>query len=124
VLCLGGGLPVANAIVLCVGEDGHVALELSHDGGCTGGAREQGPKEPAHVEGIESCGSCIDIPLWGSLSGDNPFRVPAPVTARAAFLAAPIEHGPQAEPHALGLTELPFVLPSHLPALRAVVLLV
>ncbi len=58
--------------VLCIGTDGHVALEVSSNGRCT----DAHPSDPAHAELTitgtateeDHCGSCIDLAIFVPLN--------------------------------------------------------
>ena len=58
----------AHGVVLCIGDDGHVALEVVHQGHCqdTHGADEHGQEAvPKQLAGTDArcCPSCVDVPL-------------------------------------------------------------
>lgn len=67
--------PVLSALVLCLGQDGHLAIEYSVNGKC--GTSNGAPREAAlHASEHEShCGTCTDVSLKGST--EESFR-PAP----------------------------------------------
>lgn len=65
--------------VLCIGTDGHIALEISADGYCVG---EQGIEtefvEPVIVDFSDQedhCGSCIDLAIFVPLNTE-PYLIP------------------------------------------------
>ena len=70
--------------VLCIGTDGHVALEVSTDGRCTDGH----DFDPCHAEPIitaagskdNHCGSCIDLTIFVPLNTEL-YLVPANETS-------------------------------------------
>ena len=65
--------------VLCIGTDGHVALEVSTDGRCT----DAHAFDPEHTEPTitgaapeeDHCGSCIDLTIFVPLNTE-PYLVP------------------------------------------------
>jgi len=63
------GMGVAARTVLCIGTDGHVAIEFAEDGICTSFSGENadnsstGLAAQPTVPTNRHCGSCIDIPL-------------------------------------------------------------
>ena len=63
-------LPIgAVGSLLCIGEDGHVAIEYSLDGDCSDSFSHQQQSE----DGISDthCGACIDLPLSESTQISN-----------------------------------------------------
>jgi hypothetical protein len=94
----------AMGTVLCIGADGHIALEVAKNGRC---GNFSSPRE--HITQLplstEHCGGCIDVSLSASNSDDQQiFSMPsaspkldAPVLALLAFvlpvsLASPQRH--------------------------------
>jgi hypothetical protein len=73
----------AQGAVLCVGEDGHLAIEF----GCSGESCPA-PETPGMGTSTENCGSCVDTPLMSNLA-----RM-IPQTDRSILTVAP---GLQAE---------------------------
>jgi hypothetical protein len=63
-----------GVVVLCIGEDGHIAIETAGSGCCghTLSAISKGDAT-AFIEdsspASEDCGSCVDIPLSGGVAG-------------------------------------------------------
>ncbi len=69
-MCLVAILPVvlggAGGLVLCLGEDGHIAIEVAHGEPCDSHGGRGGEKRPAHAnEGAIGAllPSCFDIPI-------------------------------------------------------------
>jgi len=113
--------------VLCIGADGHIALEVAKNGRCGNlssvPSREHITPTPQNTD---HCGSCVDVSLSASHSDDQqifsaPSAAPqlgAPGLALAPLVSATCTASPQP----------PFVLPpasraNALIALRTVVLL-
>ena len=99
-------------VVLCRGEDGHVALEWSHAGECGPDAQN-----PGRVEIVDRghCGECIDTavsvsdPLSRSQRAASDVTPPAP--ARVVATAPPITAPkPTAEAHGQAPTPIAFAL--------------
>ena len=63
------GWPGLERFVLCISEDGRIAIEEAHEGFCGGkedGCCEGGshhPSDTGHGISRSSCGDCIDIPI-------------------------------------------------------------
>jgi len=53
-----------HGIVLCLGSDGHVSIELESTGCCD--EPLETPSAGENIEAMDSCGHCIDIPLFGN----------------------------------------------------------
>ena len=66
--------------VLCIGADGHVALEVSTDGRCTGAHAFDPEHTEPMIAGAASeenhCGSCIDLTIFVPLNIET-YLVPA-----------------------------------------------
>lgn len=95
--------PVAAMdIVLCIGADGHVAFEVTHNGRCGTAVMLQSATVRQHtavtLARADHCGPCVDIPV---LTGDtrqqplpvlsSPLQsaVPGPVLVTDAFPVSP-----------------------------------
>jgi len=54
-----------SGLVVCIGEDGHVELEVARNGQCSDSARSQ-----QAIERLEHCGPCLDLlwPCWSAVS--------------------------------------------------------
>jgi hypothetical protein len=89
----------ASAYVLCIGGDGHTAIELDHGGDCGRGEACPAPEDtPPHCGGSDEHGSpCTDI--------DHSFISAAPRDKAPVLIAAP------------GLAVPPLPLPSLRPTL-------
>lgn len=104
-------------LVLCFGEDGHVALEFSPTGRCATAAEAVG----------DHCGPCVDIPLLAGTSDHQLTLVEAP-SFREVIASIPQIHfvgaGPEADrwqPLWLSSNLLPDTI---LASLRTVVLVI
>lgn len=87
--------PVLSTLVLCLGQDGHLALEYSVNGRC--GTGDEAPHEAAlqASEHASHCGTCTDVSLIGSTEdsfrpasasdGHLPVGFPAPESLSAFF---------------------------------------
>ncbi len=129
VLCLVLALSSSEATVLCIGQDGHVAIEAS-DSGCCGHLSRACCPCDAHsllTAGSpaqdDDCGACLDIPI--SCGSADAFRAPsnAPLelSDSTAIALLPDVHGALLESH----LDLKFLTPlSDFPSLRSVVLLI
>lgn len=59
----------ANAMVLCVGDDGHIEIEANSDGSCTSDTDSHRVGSFGNQEFCDSqhdgghCGTCLDIPI-------------------------------------------------------------
>lgn len=78
------GWPGMERFVLCIGEDGHVAIEEAHNGLCGGkgegrcdGAHH--PNDQDHGFSRSSCGDCLDIPIMDAGS------MPLPSSTKILF---------------------------------------
>lgn len=64
--------------MLCLGSDGHVAIEAPGTRGCGSGSLEpaaavtESPLEEWTAGGVSHCGVCIDVPLVQSLAAGIP----------------------------------------------------
>jgi hypothetical protein len=73
-----GPLPT---MMLCIGADGHVEIEASHDGRCASflTATQQKPSDFLRTYQIlpiqDHCGQCLDLPIF-ILSTEGPYIVP------------------------------------------------
>lgn len=87
-----------SAYVLCIGADGHAAIERDHDGGCGREASCPAPAQTSpHCDGAAEHGApCTDIPP--SLSTATPRSKPALAAPAAAlvFVAPSAPHLPSA----------------------------
>lgn len=67
--------PAMQGMVLCIAEEGHVALEFPPLGGCSM-AEEQSDATPDSPErSVKQCGACTDVPLpvsQGDFLGTGP----------------------------------------------------
>lgn len=53
-------LAAPGSIVICIGADGHLALEIEHRGGCRNGAEaKEDPAAPAFLSSVDA--GCIDV---------------------------------------------------------------
>lgn len=92
-LCLGFVVPSAHGVVLCVDDDGDLALEVAVNGACAG-ARPQGesarPLDAARA-GLRagagsSCGGCRDVAL-----GVSHMVAPLPMDTDGRRLGRPVD---------------------------------
>jgi hypothetical protein len=91
-----GPLPT---MMLCIGADGHVEIEASHDGRCASflTATQQKPSDFLRTYQIlpiqDHCGQCLDLPIF-ILSTEGPYIVPiqknAPEFNALAIMPLPI----------------------------------
>jgi hypothetical protein len=96
-LALAAGSAGLSAGILCVGDDGHVAMELARAGRCADGevaaelpsARVASPRLTASLPGSD-CGPCTDVGVasGATLHSGRPTQAD-PETAPAAFAALP-----------------------------------
>jgi hypothetical protein len=94
----------AMGTVLCIGADGHIALEFAKNGRC-GNFSSVSPRE--HItqipQNIDHCGGCIDVSLSASNSVDQQIfsapsaspKLQAPVLALLAFVMSVSIESPQ-----------------------------
>jgi len=117
------GFGVTNSFILCIGEDGHVAVETAINDCCNQHpVISTQPANQSHTENVISsadhpsddnhCGSCIDVPLVTgefrfcpdtpkvpsiqkqiSVPADMAYAVPV-VSGSASFLSDPINKPP------------------------------
>lgn len=94
--------------VLCLGGDGHVAIELAHGADCVDsiGAARDGDAAAPRTASATHCGDCLDIALV-SPSASTPSRSDEPVTSPApdraplaVFLAFMLAQAPAPAPRA------------------------
>jgi hypothetical protein len=57
-----------SGMVLCIGADGHIALEMAHEGRCQDASDAPGHDHPGDlaltaVGGSDCCGDCVDLSL-------------------------------------------------------------
>ena len=63
----------SSAIVLCIGQDGHVEIEITASDCCTDDHSDETAKateNPGPSIKQNDCGSCVDIPISYGLSGN------------------------------------------------------
>ncbi len=129
VLCLVLSLSNSEAMVLCIGQNGHVAIEAS-DSGCCGHLSRACCPHDAHCllaagssTQDDDCGECLDIPI-SSGSADTfqaPNEVPPDLSGGVAADPLRIARGSLPESH----LDLTFLNPlSDFPSLRSTVLLI
>lgn len=70
-----GGMSLVGSFVLCVGSDGHAALELAFGGCCVDGDRGE---TEASTSLVDSCGGCADIGLDASSLTEGRHRLAPP----------------------------------------------
>jgi hypothetical protein len=86
-----GGNALAGSLVLCIGPDNHVALELAHASCCEGVVLPPSSAAGGFFgSGFEGCGPCQDLPIPSILacrraSGEG-YRNPSPQALTAAHL--------------------------------------
>lgn len=78
-----------HGAVLCIGEDGHIAIEAAGSDCCESlpaGRTEAGPAKAAFSSSKNKCGSCLDVPISPvmavAVKKPNPVN-PAPSTSTA-----------------------------------------
>lgn len=92
----------ATGLVLCLGSDGHRALELQHPGtSCpTLASDASGTAAISATPIAKTLATCLDLPAVGSVDGAllsaEPDRVPTPTLAILAPIASP---APRAAAH-------------------------
>jgi hypothetical protein len=89
-LCLlpaGGG---AQEIVLCSGENGHLAIEAAGSGCCVEGSSSSSGENEPHAN--DHCGDCVDVPIsigLATISKDRGQASPiAPVSVASGLVAS------------------------------------
>lgn len=121
-LLLTGSLVGASDLVLCIGADGHRALEREHD---TTGCPTLASERPDLYVSMATPEVCFDLPATGGSplapSSSDAERVPTPP---AALLAALPEPAPHIEAPLPASTDARAGPPSLAPHLRSTVLLV
>jgi hypothetical protein len=79
ILCL--LMPMSAAgLVLCIGEDGHIAFEFARDSRCTTPIVLASPLSQQITPWtlpLDHCGPCVDVPLLSS-EDDQQFIAPSP----------------------------------------------
>ena len=129
--CLLATAPVPPCMVLCVGEDGHIAIEHAHEEGaspCKGHESGLRQKDKAVSTPAESHGhSCLDFPLSAASATDFPPPAPgadkshpANATPANGTLAVAVESREPRTPTAPD----EWAAGHALPALRTVILLI
>ena len=92
---LTGGFAGATGLVLCLGSDGHRALELQHPGtSCPTLAGEAAGSAAISATPVaKTLATCLDVPAVGSVDGAllsaEPDRVPTPTFALLAPMPSP-----------------------------------
>jgi hypothetical protein len=113
-LVLTATMAAPGVATLCVGSDGHAAVELLADGCCVGSAADR----PGRVDGLAvddgSCGDCTDLELVAPVLERTRFVLRGPADAPAAFGTG--SHGPAAH-HRLGCPTAAADLPTPAPGL-------
>ncbi len=128
-LCLVLMLGSSEATVLCIGQNGHVAIEAS-DSGCCGHLSRTCCPHDAHClfaagssTQDDDCGACLDIPI-SSGSADAfqaPNNTPLDLSASTAIDLLPAAHRTLLESH----LDLTFLIPlSDFLSSRSTVLLI
>jgi hypothetical protein len=117
----------SQAVVLCIGEDGHIAVEVASSDCCTSasaGIAEADATRPAddgHSDD-DHCGSCVDIPLFGGAYTLSTTKNENPTDTDAAAMGVlPIETIRTSGP---GLAVESFTHTSYFTPLRSVILLI
>ena len=118
----------SQAVVLCIGEDGHITIEAASSNCCTNapvGTSKAGATifvDDSHSANDE-CGSCVDIPLFGggtytltTAKKENPSHM-----TTAAMGPLPVE---AIQTSGLGLVLESFTPTSYFTPLRSVILLI
>ena len=114
--------------VLCIGADGHIAVEVAQNGRCGSLSTPVPPREhiTKMLPSTDHCGPCVDVSLSTSNIDDQPLlsapsslpKLEAPVLALVALVVAVSIESPQTY-----FVLQPPPLASTLIALRTVVLL-
>ena len=91
--------------VLCIGADGHIAVEVAQNGRCGSLSTPVPPREhiTKMLPSTDHCGPCIDVSLSTSNIDDQPLlsapsslpKLEAPVLALVAFVVAVSIKSPQ-----------------------------
>ena len=127
VICLLVALSNCGVVVLCIGGDGHIAIETTGSGCCghTFSAISKGDAT-AFIEDSgpanEDCGSCVDIPLSGGFAGSATISKKANVWSCVTTAVSTL---PQADPQMSGLKPAveSFEITPFFSPLRSVILL-
>ena len=108
VICLSVVISNSGAVVLCVSEDGHIAIETAGSNCCTAPLQDTAEKaatafhdgdQPADGD---DCGSCVDIPISGGVAGTfNIAKKASPV-----FLASTLARSLAVSDHHLSALKL------------------
>src|SRR5262245_11140171 len=119
----------AAGLVLCIGEDGHIAFEFARNSRCTT------PIVPASTLSQQitpwtlppdHCGPCVDVPLLTS-EDDQQFIAPSPslltLDVSVLALAMPLVTMPVSPAALMSASSSSLTVSSMLTALRTVVLL-
>lgn len=81
---------VGQGQVLCIGADGHVAVESAFNGKCCGGSRPDrfgdAPVVSGPITDRDDCGLCADILIGSDVKADRAARL---VFSSSASLAVP-----------------------------------
>jgi len=90
-------------LVLCLGADGHVALEHAADGAsCSTPVLPAKAAEPAappavHADGDSHCGACVDMPLAPAACPAQTGPASKPVAPTMVAVASAVEDGAAAQ---------------------------
>ena len=120
-----------SASVLCVGDDGHVAIESANDGSCVDSFYGIDVAENCELSSADPhchCGPCIDIPLNFELVESRPSNLESLTPNTETLAHVPVEAVSEAFLEMATVTTLPIPPPLDfsptLLSLRTVVLLI
>lgn len=129
VICLSVVFSNSEAVILCISEDGHIAVETASSDCCAGfpvGFSENrvfASDERDQPANSDDCGPCVDIPLSAGLAGTVTVAKQRNLTILAS---APIG-SPPAQSHQFSELRLAiesFTLISYFTPLRSIILLI
>lgn len=117
--------------MLCVGDDGHVAIESAADGACADSSHEIAEAEHCELSSADPhchCGPCVDIPLNFELVESRPSNLESLTPNTESLTLVSVEVGSVAFLEMATVTTLPIPPPLDfsptLHSLRTVVLLI
>ena len=83
-----------SALVLCLGDDGHIAIEYSNGGSCADSSHEISEAENCELSSSSPhchCGPCVDIPLNFELLESRPSSLESLTPNTENFVVCTIE---------------------------------
>jgi len=69
----------SSGAVLCLGDDGHVALEMPHSESCHNGEHADSHDEAAFVQAVGDSSHCVDLSLSSDTMSHHSYKTVCPL---------------------------------------------